>query len=78
MGGAVFVSYAREDTVAVLRICGALRVTGIKVWFAQSELIGGETPPALCAWVKQLLSGSGMEAGRVRPVERGEGAASPT
>ncbi len=42
-----------------------------------TKLPAGETPPAFVARVKKLLDGSEMEAGRPRPAERGEGAASP-
>jgi adenylate cyclase len=40
--GAVFFSYASEDSGAAQRICESLRVAGIEVWFDQSELRGGE------------------------------------
>jgi TolB-like protein/Flp pilus assembly protein TadD len=40
--GAVFLSYAREDTEAARRICEALRSAGVEVWFDQSELRGGD------------------------------------
>lgn len=40
--GAVFLSYAREDSAAALRIATALRVAGIAAWFDQSELRGGD------------------------------------
>ncbi|MSU48983.1 MAG: TIR domain-containing protein [Opitutus sp.] len=39
---AVFLSYAREDTAAVLRIAEALRSFDVEVWFDQSELRGGD------------------------------------
>jgi TolB-like protein/Flp pilus assembly protein TadD len=39
---AVFLSYASEDVEAAKRICEALRTAGIKVWFDQSELVGGD------------------------------------
>ncbi len=39
---ALFVSYAREDSVAAARIAEALRSHGIEVWFDQNELRGGE------------------------------------
>ena len=39
---AVFLSYASQDQEAAERICGALRVAGIEVWFDQSELRGGD------------------------------------
>ncbi|MBM3854474.1 MAG: TIR domain-containing protein, partial [Verrucomicrobia bacterium] len=41
-GGAVFVSYAREDLAAALAIADALRNRGIEVWFDQKELAGGD------------------------------------
>jgi TolB-like protein/Tfp pilus assembly protein PilF len=41
--GAVFLSYASQDAEAAARICDALRVAGIEVWFDQSELRGGDT-----------------------------------
>jgi TolB-like protein/Flp pilus assembly protein TadD len=40
--GAVFLSYAREDTDAAKRIAEALRGFGVEVWFDQSELRGGD------------------------------------
>jgi hypothetical protein len=40
--GAVFLSYASQDAEAAARICDALRVGGIEVWFDQSELRGGD------------------------------------
>ena len=40
--GAVFLSYASEDTEAANRICEALRAAGIEVWFDRSELRGGD------------------------------------
>ena len=40
--GAVFLSYASQDAEAAQRICDALRVSGIDVWFDQSELRGGD------------------------------------
>jgi TolB-like protein/cytochrome c-type biogenesis protein CcmH/NrfG len=39
---AVFLSYAREDTAGAQRLADALRGHGIKVWFDQSELRGGD------------------------------------
>jgi TolB-like protein len=38
----VFLSYASEDAGVAKRICDALRVAGIEVWFDQSELRGGD------------------------------------
>jgi TolB-like protein/Flp pilus assembly protein TadD len=40
--GAVFLSYASEDSEAAARIASALRAVGIEVWFDQSELRGGD------------------------------------
>ena len=40
--GAVFLSYASEDTDAAQRICEALGAAGIEVWFDKSELRGGD------------------------------------
>jgi TolB-like protein/tetratricopeptide (TPR) repeat protein len=40
--GAVFLSYAREDTVAASHLADALRGAGIEVWFDRSELTGGD------------------------------------
>lgn len=40
--GAVFLSYAREDTDAARRIAEALRSSGMEMWFDQAELRGGE------------------------------------
>ena len=42
-GGAVFLSYAREDAEAAKRIADALRGFGVEVWFDQNELRGGDT-----------------------------------
>jgi TIR domain len=47
---AVFLSYASEDADAALRICNALRVRGIEVWFDQSELRGGDAWDAMIRW----------------------------
>jgi adenylate cyclase len=38
----VFLSYASEDAGMAERICEALHVAGIEVWFDQSELRGGD------------------------------------
>src|SRR5215469_15306674 len=46
--GAVFLSYASEDSEAARRICDALRASGIEVWFDQSELRGGD------AWDRRI------------------------
>ncbi|MBI5770140.1 MAG: toll/interleukin-1 receptor domain-containing protein, partial [Verrucomicrobia bacterium] len=40
--GAVFLSYASQDTEAAQRLCDALRAGGIEVWFDQNELVGGD------------------------------------
>ncbi len=40
--GAVFLSYAREDSEAARRMADALRAFGLEVWFDQSELRGGD------------------------------------
>ena len=40
--GAVFLSYASQDSEAASCICDALRFGGIEVWFDQSELRGGD------------------------------------
>ena len=40
--GAVFLSYAREDSDAARRIADALRSHGIEAWFDQAELRGGD------------------------------------
>ena len=40
--GAVFLSYASQDTEAATHICNALRGAGIDVWFDQSQLRGGD------------------------------------
>src|ERR1051326_3675073 len=39
---AVFLSYASQDAEAARRICDALRVAGVEVWFDQNELVGGD------------------------------------
>ena len=46
--GAVFLSYASQDTEAVARICEALRAAGVEVWLDKSELRGGD------AWDSQI------------------------
>jgi TolB-like protein/tetratricopeptide (TPR) repeat protein len=46
--GAVFLSYASQDSEAAQRICEALRAAGIEVWFDQSELRGGD------AWDRRI------------------------
>ncbi|MDI1337731.1 MAG: TIR domain-containing protein [Lacunisphaera sp.] len=40
--GAVFLSYASQDTDAAQRICDALRARGVEVWFDRTELEGGD------------------------------------
>jgi eukaryotic-like serine/threonine-protein kinase len=40
--GAVFLSYASQDADAAARICDALRVAGLEVWFDRSQLRGGD------------------------------------
>jgi len=40
--GAVFLSYASQDSEPARKICDALRAAGIEVWFDQSELRGGD------------------------------------
>src|SRR6478609_3767945 len=40
--GAVFLSYAREDSAPARRIAEALRGFGVEVWFDVSELRGGD------------------------------------
>jgi hypothetical protein len=39
---AVFLSYASQDAEAARRLCEALRVAGIEVWFDRSALRGGD------------------------------------
>ena len=46
--GAVFLSYASQDSEVARRICDALRAAGIETWFDQSELRGGD------AWDKSI------------------------
>jgi TolB-like protein len=41
--GAVFLSYASQDSDVARRMADALRAAGVDVWFDQSELRGGET-----------------------------------
>ena len=41
--GAVFLSYASQDTEAVARIAEALRAAGVEVWLDKSELRGGDS-----------------------------------
>jgi TolB-like protein len=40
--GAVFLSYAKQDSEAARRICAALQAAGIEVWFDQTDLRGGD------------------------------------
>jgi TolB-like protein/Tfp pilus assembly protein PilF len=40
--GAVFLSYASEDSAAAASIADALKAAGIEVWFDKSELRGGD------------------------------------
>ena len=42
MTQAIFLSYSSADADAARRICDALRVAGLEVWFDQSELRGGD------------------------------------
>jgi TolB-like protein/Flp pilus assembly protein TadD len=46
--GAVFLSYASQDSEAAQKMCDALRAAGIEVWFDKSELRGGD------AWDRQI------------------------
>jgi Tfp pilus assembly protein PilF len=46
--GAVFLSYASQDTEAATGICEALRAAGVEVWFDKSELRGGD------AWDRRI------------------------
>jgi TolB-like protein/tetratricopeptide (TPR) repeat protein len=39
---AVFLSYASEDAIAAEKVCAALRIAGIEVWFDKRELRGGD------------------------------------
>lgn len=41
-GGAIFLSYAREDTAAAQRIADTLRAGGVEVWFDLTGLVGGD------------------------------------
>ncbi len=41
-GGAVFLSYAREESDAARGLAEKLRAAGIEAWFDQSELRGGD------------------------------------
>ena len=63
--GAVFLSYASEDTSAARRLCEGLRASGIEVWIDQSELRGGDAWDAAiqqqireCALFVPLISAS--------------------
>ncbi|HKB92413.1 MAG TPA: TIR domain-containing protein [Opitutaceae bacterium] len=40
--GAVFLSYASQDTEAARKLCQTLRQAGLEVWFDQNELHGGD------------------------------------
>jgi hypothetical protein len=54
---AVFLSYAREDSVAAQRIADALRAFGAEVWLDLSELQGGE---AWDASIRQQIRGCAL------------------
>jgi len=55
--GAVFLSYAREDAAAALRIADALRAFGVEIWFDQNELRGGD---AWDASIRQQIRGCAL------------------
>ena len=42
MTQAIFLSYASQDADVARRICEAMRIAGLEVWFDQSELRGGD------------------------------------
>lgn len=42
MSGAVFLSYASQDSEAARSLCKALQSKGVEVWFDQGELRGGD------------------------------------
>ena len=46
--GSIFLSYAREDLPAVVRICESLKEIGCDVWLDKSDLQGGE------AWDREI------------------------
>lgn len=48
--GAVFLSYASEDSEAAGRIAEALRAGGVEVWFDRSELRGGDVWDRKIGW----------------------------
>ncbi len=69
---AVFLSYAREDTAAALRIADALRSHGVEVWFDQSELRGGDAwDQKIRKQIKECALFMPVISGRTQ--ERGEG-----
>jgi TolB-like protein/Tfp pilus assembly protein PilF len=69
---AVFLSYAREDTAAALRIAEALRSQGVEVWFDQSELRGGDAwDQKIRRQIKECALFMPVISGRTQ--ERGEG-----
>ena len=69
---AVFLSYAREDTSAALRIAEALRSHGVEVWFDQSELRGGDAwDQKIRRQIKECALFMPVISGRTQ--ERGEG-----
>jgi TolB-like protein/tetratricopeptide (TPR) repeat protein len=72
---AVFLSYAKQDAEAALKICEALRAAGVEVWFDQSELRGGDAWDAAirrqiktCALMVPVISANtqGREEGYFR------------
>jgi len=69
--GAVFLSYAREDTAAAQRVAEALRSHGVEVWFDQSELRGGDVwdqkirrQISECTLFLPIISGHTQERGK--------------
>jgi len=69
MSGAVFLSYASQDAEAAKRICEALMIAGIEVWFDQRELRGGDAWDAkIRRQVKEcaLFVPSGYDRGHIR------------
>ena len=49
MSQAIFLSCASQVTDATRRICDALRMAALEVWFDQSELRGGDAGMAMIA-----------------------------
>jgi hypothetical protein len=67
---AVLLSYTSQDAPAARRVCDALRVAGIEVWFDENALQGGDAWDASirrqirdCVFFLPLISANTEERG---------------